>query len=71
MFVCLCEQKVPLGGQIRWLQLSPNNQSEDLTVTWGWWCGGVQVDRAQRLQGNIDVVDVVKDHGLLLQGLVG
>lgn len=60
MFVCICT----------FTKLN-QNLSEGIAVTWARWCGGVQVDRAQRLQGNIDVVDMVKHHRLFLQGLVG
>lgn len=47
------------------------DQSEDFTITWARWSGGIQGDRAQRLKGYIDVVDMVKHHRLFLQGLVG
>ena len=46
------------------------DRSEDLTITRGRWCVGVQVHRAQRLRGYVDVVDVVKYHWLIPQGLV-
>lgn len=73
-FVVLWDRNVSQGQEIRWLQLvwtETLDQSEDLTFTRGRRCRGVQVNRAQRLQGNIDVVDVVKDHRLLPEGLVG
>lgn len=41
-----------------------------ILVTWFWRGRGVQVNWAQRLQGYIYVVDMVKDQRLLLQGLV-
>lgn len=47
------------------------NQSKDFTSSLATRRRGIQIHRAQRLSGHIDVVDMVEDYGLFLQRLIG